>query len=57
MKRRVEDMKDGMWKKNESFCLETEVQGSEFLVNVSKQWQNDHLVGVKGCDPALGALD
>lgn len=37
MRRRVQNMKDVMWKKNESFCLKTEVQGGEFHVNVSKR--------------------
>lgn len=43
MRRRVESMKDVMWKKNESFCLETKVQDSELPVSISKQWRSDRL--------------
>lgn len=39
MKRRVESIKDVMWEKNKLFCLEIEVQGSEFPVSVSKQYK------------------
>lgn len=39
MKRRVKSIKDVMWEKNKLFCLEIEVQGSEFSVSVSKQYK------------------
>lgn len=35
MRKRVENMKDAMWKKNKSFCLEPEVQDSEFPATIS----------------------
>lgn len=43
LRRRVENMKDVMWKKDESFCLETKVQDSELPASISKQWQSDWL--------------
>ena len=44
---KVENVKDVMWRKSESFCLETEVPGSELPVSISKQRQSDQLVGIE----------
>lgn len=56
-RRWAETMKDVMWKKNESFCLETKVQDSELSVRISNQWRSDRLKGIRESDPVLDALD